>query len=70
MKTVYPPKTKLGGGGGYNKDLTQLLNRVRLRPAYCSESDIQVLKSKETSFDCSEYPEDVFHPQHQYAKKA
>ena len=36
-----------------NKDFAQLLNRVRLGSAYCTESDIQVLKSRETSFDCS-----------------
>ena len=44
-----------------NKDFAQLLNRVRLGHAYCTESDIHVLKSRETSFDCSEYPEDALH---------
>ena len=42
-----------------NKDFAQLLNRVRLGLAYCKESEIHVLKSRETYFDCSEYPEDA-----------
>ena len=42
-----------------NKDFAQLLNRVRLELAYCTESGIHVLKSRETYFDCSEYPEDA-----------
>ena len=44
-----------------NKDFAQLLNRVRLGPAYCTESDIQVLQSRETASDCSDYPEDALH---------
>ena len=44
-----------------SKDFAQLLNRVRLGPAHCTESDIQVLKSRETTSDCSDYPEDALH---------